>query len=112
GRGARGRACEVLLPRPPSPTCGPMGTRARLGFRPTRPQHPAGMRIEPPPSLACAAGRMPADTAADAPPDEPPELRSRLQGLRVAPNSTDSVVAVRPNSGEAVRPKITRPARR
>jgi len=70
------------------------------------------MRIEPPPSLACAAGRMPAATAADAPPDDPPGVRSSDQGLRVSPHSTDSVEAVSPSSGEAVRPKITSPARR
>jgi hypothetical protein len=33
----------------------------------------SGIRIEPPPSLACATGRMRAATAALAPPDEPPE---------------------------------------
>ena len=35
----------------------------------------AGIRIEPPPSLALAAGPMPVATAAAAPPDEPPRLR-------------------------------------
>ncbi len=44
----------------------------RLGLRPKSPQFAAGMRIEPPPSLACAAGTMPAATAAAAPPEEPP----------------------------------------
>src|SRR6516162_7640534 len=55
-----------------SPIMGPSGLRARVGLRPTRPQHDAGMRIEPPPSLACASGTMPAATAAADPPEEPP----------------------------------------
>ena len=48
------------------------------------------MRIEPPPSLACATGRMRAATAAPAPPDEPPDECARFQGFRVGPNSRDS----------------------
>ena len=32
----------------------------------------AGIRMEPPPSLACASGTMPEATAAAAPPDDPP----------------------------------------
>jgi hypothetical protein len=31
-----------------------------------------GMRLEPPPSWACASGTMPAATAAADPPEEPP----------------------------------------
>ena len=42
-----------------------------------RPQHDAGMRIDPPPSLAWAAGTIPPATAADAPPEEPPGVRVR-----------------------------------
>ena len=43
----------------------------------------AGMRIEPPPSFACAIGTMPAATAAAEPPLEPPVERVRSYGLRV-----------------------------
>ena len=68
------------------------------------------MRIEPPPSLACATGNTPAAIAAEEPPDEPPELCARFQGLRVAPNRRDSVVAVWPNSGEVSLAKMFRPA--
>ncbi|MNY19660.1 hypothetical protein D3C86_1531030 [compost metagenome] len=68
------------------------------------------MRIEPPPSVAWAAGTMPAATAAAAPPEEPPALCARFQGLRVCPHSCDSVVVVRPNSGTAVLPKASAPA--
>ena len=84
--------------------------RPRVGFRPNRPQHDAGMRIEPPPSEAFAAGRMPAATAAAAPPEEPPAVCSRFHGLRVLPCSIDSVVEVIPNSGEVERPNTLSPA--
>src|SRR4051812_48298388 len=72
-------------PPQPSPRSGPSGLRAGVGFRPNPPEGEAGMRIEPPPSLACATGRMRAATAAAAPPDEPPEECARFQGLRVGP---------------------------
>ena len=41
--------------------------RPWLGLSPTRPQHDAGMRIDPPPSLAWANGTIPDATAAAAP---------------------------------------------
>ena len=59
--------------------------RPRVGFSPKRPQAEAGMRIEPPPSVACASGTMPAATAAAEPPLEPPGARSWRHGLRVTP---------------------------
>jgi hypothetical protein len=43
------------------------------------------MRIDPPPSLPWAIGTTPAATAAAEPPLDPPEVRSRSHGLRVAP---------------------------
>ena len=79
---------------------------------PNRPQHDAGIRIEPPPSLAFARGRIPAATHAAAPPEDPPAVYAGFQGLWVSPCRADSVVTVNPNSGEAVRPKIASPARR
>src|ERR1700730_9858051 len=39
---------------------GTSGLRPRVGFKPTRPQHDAGSRIDPPPSLAWGSGTMPA----------------------------------------------------
>ena len=69
----------------------------------------AGVRIDPPPSLAWAAGTTPAATAAAAPPEEPPGVRERSQGLRHGPSSRDSVTGIRPNSGVLVLPKITSP---
>src|SRR3954451_22749356 len=104
--------CPQENPPQPSPRSGPCGVRARLGFKPNTPLAEAGIRIEPPPSLACATGRMRAATAAPAPPDEPPEECARFQGLRVGPCSRGSVVGINPNSGLALLPKIEPPAAR
>ena len=62
------------------------GTRPNDALKPKRPQQEAGMRIEPPPSEACATASIPSATAAAAPPDEPPLLRVVSNGLRVGPN--------------------------
>src|SRR6059058_2527374 len=104
--------CPQENPAQPSPRSGPSGVRARVGFNPNTPHAEVGMRIEPPPSLACATGRMRAATAAAAPPDEPPEECARFQGFRVGPNSLDSVVGINPNSGLELFPNIVTPARR
>ena len=45
----------------------------------------AGMRIDPPPSPACATGTIPLATAAADPPLEPPGVWSRFHGLCVGP---------------------------
>src|SRR5262249_61281365 len=82
-RTVRVTACAVDALPQPSPASGPIGLRARVGFRPKSPQQEAGMRIDPPPSLACAMGTMPAATAAAAPPLEPPAVSGRRQGFRV-----------------------------
>ena len=81
GAGAPPAAVTIVVNNTPrkirqsrSVSSGPLGLRSRVTFRPTRPQHDAGMRIEPPPSLACATGTMPAATAAAEPPLEPPAL--------------------------------------
>ena len=68
-----------------SPRSGPNEVRPRDGLRPTSPHSLAGMRIEPPPSLACAAATSPAATAAAEPPLEPPVECARFHGLRVGP---------------------------
>ena len=68
--------------------------------------------MDPPPSLACAIGTILAATAAAAPPLEPPGVRSRSHGFRVAPNACGSVVPVSPNSGVFVLPTQIKPARR
>src|ERR1700688_1430454 len=95
-----------------SPRSGPSGLRARVGFNPNTPDAEAGIRIEPPPSLACATGTRRAATAAPAPPEEPPEECARFHGFRVGPNNRDSVVGSNPNSGLELFPKIASPASR
>ncbi len=59
------------------------------------------MRTEPPPSVPIASGPSPAATAAPEPPDDPPGVRSRFQGLRVIviPLSGESVTPLKPYSG-------------
>src|SRR6059058_182739 len=84
--------------------------RPRWGLRPTSPQHAAGIRVEPPPSLAWAIGTIPLATAAALPPLEPPGVRSVSHGLRVAPKRAVSVVGRIPHSGSVVVPTITKPA--
>ena len=86
-------------------------SRPRLGLSPTSPQHAAGIRMEPPPSFACAIGTTPAATSAADPPLEPPAERVGSHGLRVAPYRSDSVVAVSPNSGSVVLASGTIPSR-
>ena len=68
-----------------SPKSRARDTRPREGLRPTRPQAAAGIRIEPPPSLAWASGTIPAATAAAEPPLDPPGERSRSHGFRAGP---------------------------
>ena len=61
--------------------------RPYVVFRPTRPVKPAGVRIEPPPSLAVQNGVRPALTAAAEPPLDPPGVRLVSHGLRVTPSA-------------------------
>src|SRR2546428_12664438 len=82
-RTERVTACSATKPLNISPKSGPSGLRARVGLRPNSPQHEAGMRIEPPPSLACAIGTKPAATAAAEPPLEPPVVRVLSHRLRL-----------------------------
>ena len=100
------------IPSGESPSSGASEMRPRLGFSPTRPQQAAGIRIEPPPSLPWATGTMPAATAAAAPPEEPPGVRSRSHGLRVGPKMRASLTGRIPYSGSVVVPTITNPASR
>ena len=98
--------------KPPqrSPRPGPKEQRPRVVLRPTRPHIAAGPRIEPPPSLACAAGTMPAATAAAEPPLEPPAVWVRFHGLRVGPKARGSDDGRSPSSGVLVRPSEIKPA--
>ena len=91
---------------------GSSGTLPRWGLRPKRPLNAAGIRIEPPPSEACAAPTRPAATAAALPPLEPPVVRSVSHGLRVIPVVFDSVKPQIASSGSVVFARITAPAPR
>src|SRR4029450_12564019 len=94
---------------PVGPGC---GIRPWLGLNPTSPQNDAGMRVDPPPSLAVATGTSPAATAAALPPLEPPGVRCGFHGLRAMPNTLVLVKFSVPNSGAAVLPTGTAPAAR
>src|SRR3954468_23999104 len=102
----------TVLPIHDSPVSGPSDTRPRLAFKPTSPQFAAGMRIDPPPSLAWPTATSPAATAAADPPAEPPVEWFGSHGLRAGPHARDSVVMVVPISGTLVRPTAMKPAAR
>src|SRR3989442_1015013 len=110
-RTERVTAWPTDAPPQPSPASGPIGLRARVVLSPKRPQHDAGILIEPPPSVACAIGTMPAATAAAEPPLDPPALKARFHGFFVAPKRRGSVDGASPISGVFALPKMTRPAR-
>src|SRR5215469_2520394 len=111
-RTVRVTAPWIVLPAHASPMRGPWLTRPRVGLSPTSPHSLAGMRMEPPPSLACATATMPAATAAADPPDDPPVERLGSHGLRAGGKLIASVVTVVPSSGTLVRPSATKPAAR
>ena len=80
-----------------------------MPFSPTRPQNPAGMRIDPPPSPPVANVSSPPATAAAEPPDDPPGVRPSCHGLCVVPCSTVRVTLTPPNSDAVVWPARTAP---
>src|SRR5215208_1352812 len=88
------------------------GNRPRDGFSPTNPLQDAGIRIDPPPSLACAIGTTPAATNAPEPDDDAPAVWSGFHGLRTAPSRGCSADALKPNSESRVLPSGTRPVAR
>src|SRR2546427_12313155 len=92
-------------PRSPLFPYTPLFRSPRDGFKPTSPHSLDGMRIEPPPSLACATGTRPAATAAAEPPLEPPGERLVSQGLRVGPDARGSGVGAGRSSGPFGRPR-------
>src|SRR4029079_17376071 len=55
----------------------------RETLSPILPLTPTGIRIDPPPSVACAIGNAPAATIAALPADDPQGVWSVCQGLRV-----------------------------
>ena len=84
--------------------------RPSVGFRPTRPDHAAGMRIEPPASVPICNGPNPAAPAAPAPDEDPPGVWAGFQALRVMPCSGQSPGDFQPYSVVVVLPTITAPA--
>src|SRR5947209_9093330 len=96
----------------PMTVFGPRGIRPAVPFMPTRPQNPAGIRIEPPPSPPVARGRSPPATAAEEPADDPPVVLVRSHGLRVTPWRRLTLTLSPPNSLAVVWPARTAPLAR
>src|SRR5437763_3888427 len=103
-----GPACDTS----PKADAGWTATLPKVGLCPNTPEKAAGMRIEPPASVPTASGQIPAARATALPPLLPPGVRSRFHGLRVTPESGESVVGFQPNSGVVVLPKKIAPAAR
>ena len=89
---------------------GQVEMRPRCGLMPTRCVHAAGMRTLPAPSEPMAAVTRPAATAAALPPDDPPGVCRRDQGLRVCPKPGPLVNGHCPSSQVLVLPTMTAPA--
>ena len=68
--------------------------------------------MDPPVSEPSPAGTIAAETAAALPPEDPPGMRSGLQGLRVGPKALFSVEEPIANSSMLVRPTKTAPSLR
>src|SRR6516225_6321946 len=86
------------------------GTRPTVGRNPTTLQNAAGLRSDPPVSLPSATGTSPQASATAAPPEDPPHVFVRSQGLRVAPKTVLKVCEPAPNSGVLVLPSVITPA--
>lgn len=79
---------------------------------PTTPQKAAGFLILAAESDPLDRGAMFVASDAPAPPEEPPEVRSVLKGLVVAPKTRFVVLEPTANSGELVLPRTMPPAAR
>src|ERR1019366_3060456 len=90
---------------------GTLGTRPGEGRKPTTEQKLAGLRSEPPRSLASAMDSLPQASATPAPPLEPPQVFDGSQGFRVGPKMGLNVCDPAPNSGVLVLPMLIAPAR-
>ncbi len=76
--------------------------RPWVAFSAAIPVNAAGPRTEIATSLPMPIGATPAAIAADSPPDDPPGVRSRFQGLLVRPVTRLSVSVQAENSGMLV----------
>src|SRR5471032_1475376 len=90
----------------------PAGTSENVGLNPTTPLQHAGIRIDPPPSVASDSGPIPSATATADPPLLPTGESRVSHGLRVTPISGQSVTILLPNSEVVVLPNGMAPARR
>ena len=90
-RGPCAPGCPAVASPTGSPYLGAPLIRPRDGLSPTRPQHDAGIRIDPPPSEPGATGSRPAATAAAAPPEEPPAVRVVSHGVTAGGATSGSV---------------------
>src|SRR5215470_17053894 len=90
-----------------APRC---GTRSRLGLWENTPQKCAGARSEPPMSEPNSSGTNPAASAAAEPPDDPPGVRDRSQGLLVVPYTSLKLCQSDKFSGTLVLPSMIAPA--
>ena len=88
------------------------GMRPRVGLSTLIPQHWAGQRSEPSPSLPSPKGVMPVASAAASPPLDAPGVRDRSHGFTVAPQSSLSVCQRTVKLGQLVRPIGMAPAAR
>jgi hypothetical protein len=86
------------------------GMRPRVGLSTLIPQHWAGWRSDPSPSLPRPSGLMPVARAAASPALEAPAVRDRSQGLIVGPYSSLSVCQRSAKVGRLVRPIGIAPA--
>src|SRR5687767_13489407 len=84
-------------------------TRPGVGRMPTVLFHVLGRRIEANPSCPIATVPKFAVIPAAGPPDDPPTVRSRSYGLRVAPNS-DPYVSPPPPSPSVILARMMAPA--
>ena len=80
-----------------------------VAFRVESPQHAAGIRSDPMPSLPCANGTIPAATAAADPPEDPPGVCPGRIGLSTASPGSVVVPHVQ-NCGFTVVPTAIAPA--
>src|SRR6201991_3269597 len=88
------------------------GSRPRDGFNPTSPLQDAGIRIEPPPSLAWAIGSTTAATNAPETDADAPAGGAVFHGLRPGPRRGCSAEALKPYSDIWVLPNGVIPVAR
>ncbi len=78
---------------------------------PVTPHSDAGWRIEPPVSVAVAAGARRAAIAAAEPPEEPPGIAVLSHGFLTGPKNEFSLEEPIANSSQFNLPSVTMPAR-